>query len=223
MIWLKKMKRKSTIIKILIILFVFFSSCRALISLDKYQGLWLGNLKINGIANHQIVEIKNDRIYLYDLNRVIDSAQISKKNKIINDSQSNLGRIKLIEKAEIIQIKKNTKDDNSTDYLRKITPTQLLCKRGILDKIDEEKVEWHVIITEEGKYYCTEKIKEVKDLSKYEYSKIAILKINKTYFISNQNRKRKNVVAPILKIQNDKFEVYDDFEKEKLEIIWGSP
>jgi hypothetical protein len=222
MIKAKSLKRKFSINKLLI-LFVFLASCKAMKPIDKYSGLWLGELKNENIADHQMIEVRGEKIYFYDSNKVVDSTYTIKRNKIINDSKSILGKVKLLDESKILQIKNSIEENHNTESLKKVTPTQLSCRRELLDKIGEEDVEWHVVITEKGEYYCTNKIQDVEDLSKYEFSKINILKIGNTFFLVNQNRRGKNILAPIINIRDDEFEVYNDFEKDNFKIIWGIP
>ena len=57
----------------------------------------------------------------------------------------------------------------------------------------------------------------------YDFSQIRIFKMVNTYFIVNQNREGKNIVAPIIKIRDDIFIIYNHFQGEDIKIIWGEP
>ena len=207
----------------LLILLVVFTSCKTLTLFDEYNGLWLGELKNDNIADHQIIEVENEKIYFYNLNKVVDSTHTIKGRKIISDSKSILGKVKLLHDTKNLQIKTTNGEQDNTEEFKKLTPTQLSCRIEVLDKIGKEDVEWHIVITEEGEFYCTDKIQVVKNLSKYEFSKINFLRIDNIFFLVNQNMKEKIVIAPIINIRDDEFEIYNDFEEGNLKVIWGIP
>ena len=207
----------------ILILFVFFTSCKALVSSEKYQGFWLGEFQNNKIANHQIIEIENGKIYFYNLNEVVDSIRKIRKNRIIDNRLSIPARIKLIKETNSLQIISNNKEKSNINSFKKLEPTELTCNSEILKNIEDENAEWYIIITEKGKFYCTQKIHEIEDKSRYEFSQIRILKMASTYFIGNKDIYGKNRVTPIIKIRDDFFVLNDSYEGKDIKTIWGKP
>lgn len=192
--------------------------------LKKEQALkryWVGEIGTSQLAHHQMIEVTKDKIYLYDLDVIVDSLNRNELNNLTHKDDTYKGRLRLLGNDKLLVkslVKKTNRKPCNIFFAKKAT--ELNCSTETKNRFEDRLSVSYTVITEEGVFYAMTQVESIADKSKYKIQKAKFLKIKETYFLQPIDKgSNKNIMVPIIEITDKYFLVFDWELNEMIKIL----